>query len=72
VPADAEVGEVHYAAVRAATSTAYYVALFECTVKAAPAPVPEVVEEASGVMGAVITTALVTAAIAAALFFFVL
>jgi len=73
VPAGAEVGEVHYAAVRAVSASQNYVALFECTVKAAPAPVPEPEEEeSSGVMGAVITTALVTAAIAAALFFFVL
>merc|ERR1711966_385987 len=72
VPSNAEVGEVHYAAVRAVDGTKLYVALFECVVKAAPAPAPEPVEEESGVMGAVITTALVTAAIAAALFFFVL
>jgi len=73
VPSDAAVGEVHYAAVRANDGGKLYVALFECVVKATPAPAPEVVEEeASGVMGAVITTALVTAAIAAALFFFVL
>ena len=73
VPSDAAVGEVHYAAVRAADANNRYVALFEVVVKATPAPTPEVVEEeASGVMGAVITTALVTAAIAAALFFFVL
>jgi len=73
VPANAAVGEVHYAAVRAVDGTKLYVALFECVVKATPAPAPEVVEEeASGVMGAVITTALVTAAIAAALFLFVL
>lgn len=75
VPSNAAVGEVHYAAVRAADAvgTKLYVALFEVVVKAAPAPAPEVEEdESSGVMGAVITTALVTAAIAAALFFFVL
>jgi len=73
VPSNAAVGEVHYAALRAVDGTNKYVALFECVVKATPAPAPEVVEEeASGVMGAVITTALVTAAIAAALFFFVL
>jgi hypothetical protein len=73
VPSNSKVGEVHYAAVRAVDGTKLYVALFECVVKATPAPAPEVVEEeASGVMGAVITTALVTAAIAAALFFFVL
>lgn len=72
VPSGAAVGEVHYAAVRAVDGTNKYVALFECVVKATPAPAPEVVEEESGVMGAVITTALVTAAIAAALFFFVL
>jgi len=72
VPSGAAVGEVHYAAVRAVDGTKLYVALFECVVKATPAPAPEVVEEESGVMGAVITTALVTAAIAAALFFFVL
>jgi hypothetical protein len=73
VPSGAAVGEVHYAAVRAVDGVNLYVALFECVVKATPAPAPEVVEEeASGVMGAVITTALVTAAIAAALFFFVL
>lgn len=72
VPSDAAVGEVHYAAVRAVDGTKLYVALFECVVKATPAPAPVVVEEESGVMGAVITTALVTAAIAAALFFFVL
>jgi len=73
VPSDAAVGEVHYAAVRATDSTKNYVALFECVVKATPAPAPEPEEdESSGVMGAVITTALVTAAIAAALFFFVL
>ena len=46
VPDNAEVGEVHYAAVRATTVAGLkYVALFECTVKAAPSPVPEVVEE---------------------------
>jgi len=72
VPSNAAVGEVHYAALRAVDGTNKYVALFECVVKATPAPAPEVVEEESGVMGAVITTALVTAAIAAALFFFVL
>jgi len=73
VPSNAEVGEVHYAAVRAVDGTNLYVALFECVVKATPAPAPEEEEEeSSGVMGAVITTALVTAAIAAALFFFVL
>jgi len=72
VPSGAAVGEVHYAAVRAVDVTKKYVALFECVVKATPAPAPEPVEEESGVMGAVITTALVTAAIAAALFFFVL
>lgn len=73
VPSDAAVGEVHYAAVRAVDGTKKYVALFEAVVKAAPAPAPEPEEEeSSGVMGAVITTALVTAAIAAALFFFVL
>jgi hypothetical protein len=73
LPSNAEVGDVHYAAVRAVDGTKLYVALFECVVKATPAPAPEVVEdESSGVMGAVITTALVTAAIAAALFFFVL
>lgn len=72
VPSGAAVGEVHYAAVRAVDATKKYVALFECVVKATPAPAPEPVEEESGVMGAVITTALVTAAIAAALFFFVL
>jgi len=72
VPKDAAVGEVHYAAVRAEDAGKHYVALFECVVKATPAPAPEPVEEESGVMGAVITTALVTAAIAAALFFFVL
>jgi len=72
VPSGAAVGEVHYAAVRANDAGKLYVALFECVVKATPAPAPEVVEEESGVMGAVITTALVTAAIAAALFFFVL
>lgn len=73
VPSGAAVGEVHYAAVRAVDGTKNYVALFECVVKATPAPAPEPEEdESSGVMGAVITTALVTAAIAAALFFFVL
>jgi len=72
VPKEAKVGEVHYAAVRAVDGSNKYVALFEATVKAAPAPAPEPEEEESGVMGAVITTALVTAAIAAALFFFVL
>lgn len=72
VPSGAAVGEVHYAAVRAVDGTKKYVALFECVVKATPAPAPEPEEEESGVMGAVITTALVTAAIAAALFFFVL
>jgi len=73
VPSGAAVGEVHYAAVRAVDGTKHYVALFECVVKATPAPAPEPEEEeSSGVMGAVITTALVTAAIAAALFFFVL
>merc|ERR1711966_72681 len=73
VPSNAEVGEVHYAAVRAVDGTNLYVALFECVVKATPAPAPEEEEEeSSGVMGAAITTALVTAAIAAALFFFVL
>lgn len=72
MPAGADVGEVHYAAVKATSASQNYVALFECTVKAAPVVEPEVVEEESGVMGAVITTALVTAAIAAALFFFVL
>jgi len=73
VPKDAAVGEVHYAAVRAEDAGKHYVALFECVVKATPAPAPEPEEEeSSGVMGAVITTALVTAAIAAALFFFVL
>jgi len=72
VPSNAAVGEVHYAALRAVDGTNKYVALFECVVKATPAPAPEPVEEESGVMGAVITTALVTAAIAAALFFFVL
>merc|ERR1712224_623873 len=72
VPSGAAVGEVHYAAVRAVDVNKKYVALFECVVKATPAPAPEPVEEESGVMGAVITTALVTAAIAAALFFFVL
>jgi len=73
VPSGAAEGEVHYAAVRATDVANKYVALFEVVVKATPvpAPEPEVVEEA-GVMGAVITTALVTAAIAAALFFFVL
>jgi hypothetical protein len=72
VPSDAAVGEVHYAAVRAVDGAKNYVALFEAVVKATPAPAPEPEEEDSGVMGAVITTALVTAAIAAALFFFVL
>lgn len=73
VPSNAEVGDVHYAAVRALDSSNHYVALFEVVVKATPAPAPEPEEEeSSGVMGAVITTALVTAAIAAALFFFVL
>jgi len=72
VPSDAAVGEVHYAAVRAVDGTKKYVALFEAVVKATPAPEPEPEEEESGVMGAVITTALVTAAVAAALFFFVL